>query len=601
MGTVKVLFLAANPAGIDRLGLDNEIRAITDKIRASKHRDAIQLISVWATRPDDLLQALNEHRPQVVHFSGHGSETGELLLVDEKRDVSAPVSAVTLKTLFETLRDNIRVVVLNACYSHAQAEAIAEVIDCVVGMNAAIGDEAAVAFAASFYRAIGFDRSVQDAFDQGKLALMLSEIPESAAPELLCRAGVDPSRLILTTQGVGQAASRRGRAPIRTTPEWTYPVGCEPPPQDGEEDIVLLMGAGVSNYLGLPTLDGLLQQAILGDDDVASRIRNTRNAIEANTRRTRARFEELISQLWDYLRVAEMLRRDITFRNELGGYLPTAVDNGELGRKWWSALTRCYRIVLNEYGPQKVHRESTEFGTILALLGELAEINSGRLHVYTTNYDCSLQVLASYCQDLTFFTHIDNTNGSFMDRWYRANLGVEDRGQPSIYVHRFHGCVAWFANARRPFGVEEVYGAGSVLEIQDDDKLHSMQIKLTSSQAVGANPAFALAFAEFCGHLQRSKILLVWGYSFRDIEIIRDINQALAQQAPLLVLYIDPYLSEEQALQYIRATMDDVPISIDPNFIPKRIDWKPTDDHGGLVDKVRRSVRDHLDFLRQGQ
>src|SRR5690348_11295843 len=56
---------------------------------------------------------------------------------------------------------------LNACYTRVQAEAISDVIDYVIGMNATIGDKAASAFAASFYRAIGFGRSVKDSFDQG--------------------------------------------------------------------------------------------------------------------------------------------------------------------------------------------------------------------------------------------------------------------------------------------------------------------------------------------------------------------------------------------------------------------------------------------------
>src|SRR4051794_34439370 len=56
------------------------------------------------------------------------------------------VSAFALNRLFGVLKDNIRVVVLNACYTRAQADAIADVIDCVIGMNAAIDDEAARVF-----------------------------------------------------------------------------------------------------------------------------------------------------------------------------------------------------------------------------------------------------------------------------------------------------------------------------------------------------------------------------------------------------------------------------------------------------------------------
>ena len=172
MAKCKILFLAASPNDEVHLALDHECREVETKIRASDHRDSLKLISKWAVRPDDLLQYLNQYQPQVVHFSGHGSHTEEIILLDSQGH-SQPVSKAALKGLFTTLKDNIRVVVLNACYSRPQAEAVVEVIDCAIGMNKAIGDKAAITFAASFYRAIGFGRSVQEAFDQGKVALML--------------------------------------------------------------------------------------------------------------------------------------------------------------------------------------------------------------------------------------------------------------------------------------------------------------------------------------------------------------------------------------------------------------------------------------------
>ena len=74
---------------------------------------------------------------------------------------------------------------------------IGEIIDCVVGMNKPIGDAAAIVFAASFYWAIGFGRSVQEAFDLGTVALLLEGIPEDQTPELFVRKGVDPATLTL--------------------------------------------------------------------------------------------------------------------------------------------------------------------------------------------------------------------------------------------------------------------------------------------------------------------------------------------------------------------------------------------------------------------
>jgi hypothetical protein len=196
MSKIRTLFLAANPKSTTQLALDEEIRAITQKIRLSDGRDVLEVISTWAVRPDDLLQYLNQYKPQIVHFSGHGSDTGEIILVDNVGQAK-PVSTNALKALFKTLKDNVQIVVLNACYSRQQAEAIAEVIDYVVGMNTSIGDEAAIVFAASFYRALGFSRSIQEAFDQAKTALLLEGIPEENTPELLFRKDVDPASVYL--------------------------------------------------------------------------------------------------------------------------------------------------------------------------------------------------------------------------------------------------------------------------------------------------------------------------------------------------------------------------------------------------------------------
>ncbi len=228
MNKLKVLFLAANPTGTKALKLDEEIRQITAKIRAAEYRDALELVSLWAVRPDDLLQGFLEHKPHIVHFSGHGSSTAEIILNDQDGSPK-PVSKAALVSLFRTLKDNVRVVVLNACSTRPQAESLGEIIDCVVGMNKPIGDAAAIIFAASFYRAIGFGRSVQEAFDLGKVALLLEGIPEDHTPELFVRKGVDAATLTLVV----------------------------PPSSKSAEDVVPRQRGGESATKPLPTMDRL--------------------------------------------------------------------------------------------------------------------------------------------------------------------------------------------------------------------------------------------------------------------------------------------------------------------------------------------------------
>lgn len=201
MDKIRILFFGANPMFSPRLQLDEEARAITQKLRLAKHRDKVEFITAWAVRSDDLLQLLNEHKPHIVHFSGHGGSSGELILVMED-GLNNPVPPETIKALFGVVKDNLRVVVFNACFSEAQAKAVIEVIDCAIGMHSSIDDRAASIFAASFYRAIGFGRSVQQAFDQGKTAMLLEgfELSQSKIPVLLHRTSVNPSQIFLCSE-----------------------------------------------------------------------------------------------------------------------------------------------------------------------------------------------------------------------------------------------------------------------------------------------------------------------------------------------------------------------------------------------------------------
>lgn len=193
---VTVLFFAANPLDLAELRLDEEVRAISEMIRKAEHRDAVKLESRWAVRPLDLLQAINECESQIVHFSGHGSEQDELVFQDNSGGTKL-VSKAAFMEMLAASSSSIQLVFLNACYSAAQAEAVVQHVPAAIGMTTAIGDEAARVFAAQFYSAIGFGKSVAQAFAQGKAALMLENIPEELTPRLFVAPGRDPTEMVL--------------------------------------------------------------------------------------------------------------------------------------------------------------------------------------------------------------------------------------------------------------------------------------------------------------------------------------------------------------------------------------------------------------------
>ena len=182
----KILLLSANATNTSKLRLDEEVREIEAGLERAKRREEFEIISKWAVRADDLRRALLDYEPHIVHFSGHGTGSNGLVLENNSGKMQL-VSTQSLARLFKLFKDEIECVVLNACYSEEQAKAIHQHIDYVVGMQKAIGDNAAIEFAVGFYDGLGAGRTIDDAFELGCISIDLEGIPESETPVLKSR------------------------------------------------------------------------------------------------------------------------------------------------------------------------------------------------------------------------------------------------------------------------------------------------------------------------------------------------------------------------------------------------------------------------------
>ena len=179
-----ILILAASPTDQVRLRLDQEARDIDESLRRSLHRDRFTLQSQWAVRPKDLRRAILDHNPQIVHFCGHG-EGKQGIVLENETGKSQLVSTEAISDLFKLFADKgLECVVLNACYSEVQANAIVQHIPYVIGMSDAILDKTAPKFAVGFYDALGAGWSYEQAFEMGKSAIAIEGIPEADLPVL---------------------------------------------------------------------------------------------------------------------------------------------------------------------------------------------------------------------------------------------------------------------------------------------------------------------------------------------------------------------------------------------------------------------------------
>ncbi len=180
----KILILSANPKATSRVRFGEEIREIEDGLLRSRHRDQFALKSRLAVRYKDLRRALLDNKPQIVHFIGHGDNEG--LKIEDEAGNARPISVEVLSELFGLCSDHIEGVILSACYSAPQANAVSEHIDYVIGMADKIMDDAAIEFAVGFYDALIAGKSAEKAFAFGCNAIrnMYPDIPAHFIPVL---------------------------------------------------------------------------------------------------------------------------------------------------------------------------------------------------------------------------------------------------------------------------------------------------------------------------------------------------------------------------------------------------------------------------------
>lgn len=184
-----ILFLAANPKNTTPVDLQKEAKEIAEGLQRSKKGDKFQLEQHWAVTPREMQRAILDYKPEIVHFSGHGAGEGGLALEDEAGQIKL-VNTKALAALFEAFKEYVECVILNACYSEVQANAIARHIPYVIGMNQAVGDNAAREFAVGFYDTLAAGESIEFAYKLGCVSISMAGIPEELTPVLKKRSDV---------------------------------------------------------------------------------------------------------------------------------------------------------------------------------------------------------------------------------------------------------------------------------------------------------------------------------------------------------------------------------------------------------------------------
>ena len=184
-GLLRVLFVAANPAGSAALDLDEDYRRLREGLLPLIENGMVKLLQPeMHLTPGKLRDRLRADQPHILHYSGHATfdvEAGVGTLVIE--DDQGKEHRLPGDKLAVMLNDrSVRVVLLSACRTAeinekqpfvgvAQQLANSANLPAVIAMQFPIGDENAIAFNAEFYRSLADRYPVDQAVTEGRLAV----------------------------------------------------------------------------------------------------------------------------------------------------------------------------------------------------------------------------------------------------------------------------------------------------------------------------------------------------------------------------------------------------------------------------------------------
>jgi hypothetical protein len=183
---LKVLGMISSPAGLPALDVEAERARLEEALRPHLDAGRVELRWLddvsWTGVHDKLL----EEEWHVLHFIGHGgydTETDEGVLAFVGRNGRVDyVPASRLADLLDEAEPTPRLVVLNSCQSGASgtldlfsgtAAALAHSgIHAVAAMQYSISDDAAIAFARGFYKALAHGRGIDEAVRSGRIGIL---------------------------------------------------------------------------------------------------------------------------------------------------------------------------------------------------------------------------------------------------------------------------------------------------------------------------------------------------------------------------------------------------------------------------------------------
>jgi hypothetical protein len=216
MGKTNVLFAMANTDQKLILNLEHEFRDTEKAVKGATLRSSIKFIPKLALRYCDLSGFLEEEKPQIFHFTGHGEYIlndipvpggntipggPRIYVCTDYPNQNDHLTPSTLITTLNAAKIKVRLVILNACDSKEFAKELVDGhngVDVCIATNIKIKDKPAIAYSSAFYKELAYGKTIRHAHDQGFLAAQGEDSKLNCGDIVIChRKGCNPDKIRL--------------------------------------------------------------------------------------------------------------------------------------------------------------------------------------------------------------------------------------------------------------------------------------------------------------------------------------------------------------------------------------------------------------------
>ena len=285
----------------------------------------------------------------------------------------------------------------------------------------------------------------------------------------------------------------------------------------------LFLGAGASEFAGLPTTTGLM-------DGVRTRVKNTGK----NVYNLDSVTEIIINQdhYKDIEKLYDGIDRMLRLRDDVSNIRPVfiVVEANSTLKNTINALRRV-RLVIRDVLLNSFDIKSDTHNTIRQMYNMVRSVigggGPGEFLVFTTNYDT---VLEKYCD----MNNLVVVNGFRQEGHLRRVWADKWTTDAADYMHliKLHGSIFWHEDSDG-----DIVETGTVAQ---RDYKHDVLIAPTEGVKDYDKNPFPALWKHFVEEIGKVDVLLVIGFSYRDEEIVGMIKDRLENGMALISVSLEP-------------------------------------------------------------